>query len=155
MEQHADKQKRDEQTRRAFGDWLRARLEERGYVLSPRGGGQSRFAEDSGIGRSTVGRILNGQGATDIDVLEQLARSLNVPYGEVIVRAGIISAADLAQVRAPAPAAETGRYLTAEEAADGLGFTDEPDRSVFIGMTAALQRQRQARRGDADRAAGT
>ncbi|WP_328678393.1 helix-turn-helix domain-containing protein [Streptomyces sp. NBC_00343] len=155
MEQ--DSERDPEQTRREFGDWLHACLEKRGYVLTPRGGGQSRFAEDSGLGRSTVGRILGGKGATDTEVLKAIATTLGVPYGEVLVRAGITTWEELAAVRSPTPAAATGRYLTAEQAADGLGFVEgvEPERSVFIASTNALQSQHQARTGGVNRAAGT
>ncbi|MFF4118998.1 helix-turn-helix domain-containing protein [Streptomyces sp. NPDC001714] len=153
MEQEPERD--EEQTRRAFGAWLRTCLEERGYVLTPRGGGQSRFAEDAGLGRSTVGRILNGQGATDTDVLKTIAKTLNVSYGEVLVRAGIATVEELAAVRNATLFTPDAGSLTIEQAAVGLGFVDEPERGLFVAMTSTLLRQQQARTNDENRAAGT
>jgi transcriptional regulator with XRE-family HTH domain len=124
--------------RKAFGDWLRQQLESRGYDLGPRGGGQTRFAEDSGLGRATISRILSGQGATDTGVLAQLAKALHIPLGEVLVRAGILNPGELSAVQTP-PAPGT-RRITAEQAADELGITDATQRALFVNMTHTLQR---------------
>lgn len=129
MEQHADP--------RAFANWLRAQLVSRGYDLGPRGGGQTRFSDDSGIGRATVSRMLGGQGATDTRVLALLAKALHLPLGEVLVRAGILDESELQAVRHPAPA---GPRITPEEAAAELGIQDEQARRLFVSMTQTLQR---------------
>jgi transcriptional regulator with XRE-family HTH domain len=124
----------------AFEQWLHDQLTARGYDLTgPRSGGKTKFAEDSGISPSTVGRLLRGDmRVTDMDVLALLATALEVPLGEVLVRNGIISETELVAVQNPT----TGpRRLTAEQAADELGITDEPRRSLFISMTQTLQRQ--------------
>jgi transcriptional regulator with XRE-family HTH domain len=117
--------------------WLRDQLTRRGYDLSPRGGGQSRFAEESGIGRATVSRMLGGYGATDTRVLAQLAAALNVTLGEVLVRAGIATDEDLGRIAQPDPGP---RRITPEEAADELGISDEQARRLFVSMVKTLQR---------------
>ncbi|KAB1141381.1 helix-turn-helix transcriptional regulator [Streptomyces luteolifulvus] len=133
----------------AFGQWLRKELEARGYNLSPRGGGQTRFAEDSGISRPTISRLLKGTGEQDINTLTQLAEALGLRLGVVLVRAGILSDSDLQAVQHP-PAGES--RITPEDAATQLGITDEQQRDLFVAMTRTLQQQRQ-RSGDGDHAA--
>jgi transcriptional regulator with XRE-family HTH domain len=128
---------RTEDARLRFADWLRDQLTRRGYDLSPRGGGQSRFAEESGIGRATVSRMLGGQGATDTRVLAQLAAALTVPLGEVLVRAGIATDEELGRVAHPSPGP---RRITPEQAADELGISDEQARRLFLSMVETLQR---------------
>ncbi|MGW5673969.1 helix-turn-helix domain-containing protein [Streptomyces sp. NPDC003860] len=126
----------DRATPEQFATWLRSQLTKRGYdVKRPRGGGQSRFAADSGIGRATVSRILAGQGATETRVLEALATALGVPLPDVLVAAGVLSSADLARVRAP----RTDTPMTPEEAADELGITDPLARQLFVAQTNTLR----------------
>jgi transcriptional regulator with XRE-family HTH domain len=128
----------DQRARADFAHWLRRQLEARGFDLSIRGGGQTRFAESSGIGRSTISRILAGQGATDTRVLAQLATALDIPLSEVLVRAGILNPRDLEAIND-----QTGtRRITPEEAATELGIEDEQERRLFIAMTETLQRNR-------------
>ncbi|MFE7853713.1 helix-turn-helix domain-containing protein [Streptomyces sp. NPDC057403] len=128
----------DQEARADFGLWLRQQLETRGYDLGIRGGGQTRFAEESGIGRATISRILSGQGATDTKVLGQLAAALHIPLGEVLVRAGILDPSELRAVQEPPAPGE--RRITPEQAADELGLTDEHRRRLFVNMTQTLQR---------------
>ncbi|MCX5362916.1 helix-turn-helix transcriptional regulator [Streptomyces sp. NBC_00124] len=125
-------------SRADFGRWLRQQLESRGYDLRIRGGGQGKFAEDSGIGRATISRILSGQGATDTRVLAQLAAALHIPLGEVLVRAGILDPSELRAVQEPPAPGE--RRITPEQAAEELGLTDEHRRRLFVNMTQTLQR---------------
>lgn len=124
-----------------FAAWLHDQLTRRGYDLGIRGGGQTRFAEDSGIGRATISRILSGQGATDTRVLAVLAQTLRVPLATVLVQAGILTEAELAAVRAP----DTDRPLTPDEAATELGIVEPTARAVFAATVDTL-RQTQAQR---------
>ncbi|WP_282792056.1 helix-turn-helix domain-containing protein [Streptomyces sp. CC224B] len=124
-------------TAEQFAAWLRDQLTRRGYDLGPRGGGQTKFAEDSGIGRATISRILSGKGSTETRNLALLAEALTLPLPEVLIAAGIISAAELDRVRAPQPRQHP---LTPEEAADELGIHDPQARRVFIATTETLQR---------------
>ncbi|MGI5450549.1 helix-turn-helix domain-containing protein [Streptomyces sp. CA-243310] len=128
-----------------FAEWLRQQLTARGYDLRPRGGGQTKFADDSGIGRATISRILGGHGATDTRVLALLAEALGSPLSEVLVRAGILDATELDAVQNPGT---TGRRITPEQAADELGIRDEQARRVFLSMTATLQRETPRKNGE-------
>ncbi|MGW9041217.1 helix-turn-helix domain-containing protein [Streptomyces lydicus] len=128
---------RTNQAAQQFADWLRDQLTRRGYDLRPKGGGQTRFAKDSGIGGATISRILSGQGATDTAVLAKLASSLHLPLGEVLVRAGILDETELRAVQHPTPGA---RRITPEQAARELGIEDDQQRRLFISMTETLQR---------------
>ncbi|MEU6441384.1 helix-turn-helix transcriptional regulator [Streptomyces sp. NPDC047046] len=129
----------------AFAEWLRARLDERGYDLRPRGGGQSRFATDAGIGHGTVSRLLRGQAAPETRVLQLIADALRVPLAEVLVAAGVITHEQLAavQTRPPRPAP-----LTPEGAADELGIHDPQSRALFVSMTQTLRTVRTKRDGN-------
>ncbi|MFF0894702.1 XRE family transcriptional regulator [Streptomyces sp. NPDC003278] len=122
---------------RQLADWLRDQLTRRGYDLGPRGGGQTRFANESGLGRATVSRMLGGHGATDTRVLAQLAAALHVPLGEVLVRAGIATDAELGRIAHPDPGP---RRITPEQAAEELGISDEQARRLFVSMVETLQR---------------
>jgi transcriptional regulator with XRE-family HTH domain len=120
-----------------FATWLHRQLTDRGYDLSQRGGGRSRFAEDSGISPSTVGRLLRGEGAKDIGTLTTLADALGLPLGDVLVEAGVLSRGELDNVQHPT----TGpRRITPEQAADELGIKDDQARRVFVSMVKTLQR---------------
>ena len=123
----------------AFATWLHEQLTRRGYDLSgPRSGGKSAFASASGISPSTVGRLLRGDYISDTRVLAMLAQALRVPLGEILVRAGVLDEGELRAVQNP----ETGaRRITAEQAADELGITDDTSRRLFLSMTETLQRQ--------------
>lgn len=129
---------KDTQTRAAFAAWLHDQLTARGYDLSgPRSGGKTRFAEHSGLSPSTVTRLLKGDRVADIDVFRRLAAFLRVPYGEVLVRAGVISADELGAIQNP----DTGpRRITPEQAAAELGIVDDHARHAFVAMVNALQR---------------
>jgi transcriptional regulator with XRE-family HTH domain len=127
----------DQKARDAFANWLREQLELRGYDLGVRGGGQTRFAEDSGIGRATISRILSGQGATDTAVLAKLAEALHIKLSEVLVRAGILDKNELSAIQEPSPGS---RRITPDQAADELGIVDPQSRRLFKNMTETLQR---------------
>ncbi|MEV4036404.1 helix-turn-helix domain-containing protein [Streptomyces umbrinus] len=131
-------ERKDQATPQQFAEWLRQQLTRRGYDLRPRGGGQTRFADDSGIGRATISRLLSGQaGATDTRVLALLAEALHVPLGEVLVQAGVLSPQELGAVRQPT---QGSRRITPEQAADELGIQDEQARRLFVNMAETLQR---------------
>ncbi|MEU1020220.1 helix-turn-helix transcriptional regulator [Streptomyces sp. NPDC005898] len=120
-----------------FADWLHEQLTARGYDLSgARSGGKSRFAEDSGISPSTVGRLLDGKRVTDMDVLARLADQLGITLGTVLLRAGIVDRDDLIAIQEP----ETGpNAMTPEQAATALNITEPTKRAVFVSMAETLQ----------------
>lgn len=126
------------QSAQRFAAWLRDQLTVRGYNLSARGGGQRRFAKDSGITPSTVSRVLSGEGSTDTRTLERIATALNLSLAEVMVRAGVLTPADLQAVTHRDP---TRPPMTPDEAADELGITDPHARRVFTATINALRTQ--------------
>ncbi len=84
----------DQWDRQAFTDWLRERVEERGYALDGRSGhqpGQSQLAADSGVVQSVLSRLLSGSGKGGpprMATLVGLARALNMDPVEMLERAG-------------------------------------------------------------------
>lgn len=116
-----------------FAAWLRNELTRRGYVLTPRGGGQKSFASDAGVSTATVSRILRGEGVTDLGVLEKIATSLGVRLGTILVEAGLLEPDELGSVQRPRG------HMSADEAADELGITDPTARQVFRGMVNTLK----------------
>ncbi|MFF1686043.1 helix-turn-helix domain-containing protein [Streptomyces sp. NPDC058254] len=123
-----------------FAAWLHDQLTARGYDLSGlRSGGKTAFATASGISPSTVGRLLRGDSISDTRVLGLLATALGVPLGEILVRAGVLTADELGAVQRPT---DRPRRITPEQAADELGITDEHERRVFVSMTHTLQRSK-------------
>jgi transcriptional regulator with XRE-family HTH domain len=132
---HRDKRATPEE----FAAWLRDQLERRGYDLRPRGGGQTRFAADSGIAQSSISRMLRGQGAPETRVLETLAETLDLPLAEVLVAAGILTRDVLHAIRQQSPRTAP---LTPEAAAEELGITDPQKVELFVSMTETLRKQR-------------
>lgn len=139
----------DPKARQGFARWLREQLEIRGYDLSARGGGRTKFADESGIGRATISRILSGHGTTtDTATLARIAETLHISLGEVLVRAGILNPNELTAINTPAPGS---RRITPDQAADELGIKDVQGRRLFIALAQTLQRTPPP--DDADRAA--
>ena len=129
----------DRATPEEFADWLRDQLERRGYDLRPRGGGQTRFAADSGIGQASISRMLRGQGMPDTRNLEVLAETLDLPLAEVLVAAGILTRDVLFAIRQQTPRTDP---LTPEAAAEELGITDPQGVELFVSFTETLRKQR-------------
>ncbi|MFH8993289.1 XRE family transcriptional regulator [Streptomyces sp. NPDC017940] len=120
-----------------FGSWLAGRLGTLGFDVSgPRSGGRARFAAKSGLSPSAVTRFLKSELPTDTRTLRTLAEAIDVPYAEVLVRAGVITANELAAVQRPT----TTRHITPDQAADELGIDDPVERKVFVNMAQTLSR---------------
>ncbi|MFE9450665.1 MULTISPECIES: helix-turn-helix domain-containing protein [Streptomyces] len=129
----------DRATPEEFAAWLKEQLERAGYDLRPRGGGQTRFARDSGIAQASVSRMLRGQGAPESRVLEAIAGTLGLPLAEVLVAAGILTRDVLQAIRQQGPRTDP---LTPEAAAEELGITDPQKVELFVSMTETLRKQR-------------
>ncbi|WP_280684868.1 helix-turn-helix transcriptional regulator [Kitasatospora sp. MAA19] len=127
-----------------FAAYLRTAALRAGYdVVSPRGGGKSRLAHDSGISLTTISRVLAGTRALDPASYEGLARALRVPLRELMVEGGIVPSESLPGW--PDHAVRS-RPITPDEAADELGITDPVDRQMFLAMVDRLRRDRAAER---------
>ncbi|MFF4168570.1 helix-turn-helix domain-containing protein [Streptomyces sp. NPDC001744] len=117
-----------------FAAWIEELIRRRGFDIdSPRGGGKSRLADEAGVHRAAITRLLQRQSMPDLETTRRLAHVLDVPVRDMLIRSGRLTEDDL-----PLPqAAETvqpgvgGRRLTLEEAAAGLGVP-AAQREMFI-----------------------
>lgn len=114
--------------------WLTGQLTARGYDLSVRGGGRTKFADDTGISRATISRILSGHGSNDVAILNAIADRLGIPRITVLIEAGLITDADLNAPRPP---------ITDAEAARELGL-DDRETELFISYLDTIRRTRPA-----------
>ncbi|OEJ25545.1 transcriptional regulator [Streptomyces agglomeratus] len=118
-----------------FTAWIEDLIRARGYDIdSPRGGGKSRLADEAGVHRAAITRLLQGQSMPDLETTRRLAHVLRVPVREMLIRSGRLSEEDLPlpdlQDSSPGAGAPAHR-LTLEEAAAGLGVP--PDQwDMFI-----------------------
>lgn len=126
--------------------WLYDRMIERDYDLSARGGGQRRLAEQAGISAATVSRILAGNALNpDPESLRRIADVLALPFGETLVRAGILTNDELAAVQAAPPMDRPP--ITPEEAARDLGIVDPMAVRMFVAQVEAARAAQQERSG--------
>ncbi|MFI7500508.1 helix-turn-helix domain-containing protein [Streptomyces sp. NPDC049687] len=120
----------------AFAVWVEDLMRERGYDIdSPRGGGKSRIADEAGVHRAAVTRLLQRQSMPDLETTRRLARVLGVPVRDMLIRSGRLTAEELADPHehlvAPAPGTEVGRRPTLEEVAELLGVPADR-REMFV-----------------------
>ncbi|MFE2040030.1 helix-turn-helix domain-containing protein [Streptomyces sp. NPDC059477] len=122
----------------AFAAWVEDLIRRRGYDIdSPRGGGRSRIADEAGVHRAAVTRLLQRQSMPDLETTRRLARALGVPVRDMLIRSGRLTAEELADphdrpaATATAPGAEPGRRPTLEEVADLLGVPADR-RDMFV-----------------------
>ncbi|MFF7977793.1 helix-turn-helix domain-containing protein [Streptomyces sp. NPDC007901] len=120
----------------AFAAWVEDLMRDRGYDIdSPRGGGKSRIADEAGVHRAAVTRLLQRQSMPDLETTRRLARVLGVQVREMLIRSGRLTAEELADPHdypaSPAPSAEFGRRPTLEEVADLLGVPADR-REMFV-----------------------
>ncbi|WP_175409953.1 helix-turn-helix domain-containing protein [Streptomyces sp. TRM64462] len=119
-----------------FAAWLEELIRRRGFDIdSPRGGGKSRLADEAGVHRAAITRLLQRQSMPDLETTRRLAHVLQVPVREMLIRSGRLTEEDLplpspAEGARPAGADGT-RHLTLEEAAAGLGVPPE-QREMFM-----------------------
>ncbi|MFG2178940.1 helix-turn-helix transcriptional regulator [Streptomyces abikoensis] len=119
-----------------FAGWVEGLMRERGYDIdSPRGGGRSRLAEDAGVHRAAVTRLLQRQSLPDLETMRALARVLGVSLRDMLIQSGKVTAEDL-----PLPGAGEGvrgreddGRVTPAEAAQLLGVPDS-HRRQFVEM---------------------
>ncbi|MEU1349690.1 helix-turn-helix transcriptional regulator [Streptomyces sp. NPDC005795] len=114
-----------------FATWIEELIRRRGFDIdSPRGGGKSRLADEAGVHRAAITRLLQRQSMPDLETTRRLAQVLQVPVRDMLIQSGRLTEEDL-----PLPSAgrqSTGRgRLTLEEAADGLGIAAD-QREMFI-----------------------
>jgi transcriptional regulator with XRE-family HTH domain len=117
----------------AFTAWIEEVVRRRGYDIdSPRGGGKSRLADEAGVHRAAITRLLQGQGMPDLETMRRLAHVLDIPVREMLIRSGRLTEEDL-----PLPSSRDGSNrpggdrLTLEEAAAALGVPVD-QREMFV-----------------------
>lgn len=120
-----------------FAAWLEGLMRSKGYDIDhPRGGGRSRIADDAGVHRAAVTRLLQRQSMPDLATMRGLARALDVPIREVLIRSGKLTEEDLpVAVSYARPGTGGSRRITLEEAADLLGVPEDR-RALFLQVTA-------------------
>ncbi|MEU6348882.1 helix-turn-helix transcriptional regulator [Streptomyces sp. NPDC047072] len=117
-----------------FAAWVEDLMRDRGYDIdSPRGGGKSRIADEAGVHRAAVTRLLQRQSMPDLETTRRLARVLGVPVRDMLIRSGRLTAEELTDPGAPSPSpgTEPGRRPTPEEVADLLGVPADR-REMFV-----------------------
>ncbi|MFE9536238.1 helix-turn-helix domain-containing protein [Streptomyces sp. NPDC006691] len=116
-----------------FAGWVEDLMRERGYDIdSPRGGGRSRLAEDAGVHRAAVTRLLQRQSLPDLETMRALARVLGVGLRDMLIESGRVTADDLPVPDGAVGGAGRGR-VTPAEAAELLGIPDS-HRRQFVEM---------------------
>jgi transcriptional regulator with XRE-family HTH domain len=132
-----------------FGPWLHDQLVARDYNMSMRGGGQRQFAAEAGISRSQLSRLLRGEHRPEPDTLRRIAETLRIPVAEVFVRAGLLTADDLAAVQdQTTTTARTIPPITAKQAVADLGITDPAAAAAIVAAIQAVQPSRPNRRAE-------
>ncbi|MEU1621959.1 helix-turn-helix transcriptional regulator [Streptomyces sp. NPDC005722] len=124
-----------------FADWIEGLMRGRGYDIdSPRGGGKSKLADDAGVHRAAITRLLQRQSMPDLETMRGLARALGIPVRDVLVRSGKLSEDDLPPPGAhPAGGTSAGPRMTAAQAADALGIPEHL-KAAFIQVTEQFTR---------------
>ncbi|MEU3161373.1 helix-turn-helix transcriptional regulator [Streptomyces griseoincarnatus] len=123
----------DDRITQEFSAYVRDAARRAGYDIdSPRGGGKTALARDTGMSQSSVGRMLAGKAMPDPAYLEPLAAALRVPLPELLVLSGLISR------EAFTVEAQQARALSPREAAADLGIRDPAKIELFETMVRAL-----------------
>ncbi|GAA1358088.1 helix-turn-helix domain-containing protein [Streptomyces beijiangensis] len=110
-----------------FADWIESLMRLRQYDIdSPRGGGKSKLADDAGVHRAAVSRLLQRQSMPDLETMRRLAAVLGVPLRDMLIRSGRLSESDLPIAGGGRrEEGEEPRRLTPEEAARRMGVPAE------------------------------
>ncbi|MGW2746965.1 helix-turn-helix domain-containing protein [Streptomyces sp. NPDC001450] len=115
-----------------FAAWVEDLMRERGYVIDgPRGGGKSRLADDAGVHRAAVTRLLQRQSMPDLETMRRLAGVLGVPLRDMLIRSGRLSAEDLPLEPVPGGSRAPAGRISPEEAARRMGVPEDL-RGLFV-----------------------
>ncbi|WP_299532185.1 helix-turn-helix transcriptional regulator [uncultured Streptomyces sp.] len=119
-----------------FTAWIEDVIRRRGYDIdSPRGGGKSRLADEAGVHRAAITRLLQRQSMPDLETMRRLAHVLGIPVREMLIRSGRLTEEELPLPPAPdahdRPGAGGAERITLEEAAAALGVPAD-QREMFM-----------------------
>lgn len=147
----------DETVRKRFGRLVAdaARRTGRYDIDSPRGGGKSALARETGLSESAIGRMLRGETLPDPRHFAAIADAVDLDVGRLLVEAEILPR----EYRAtPVETDATGvgsRSITPTEAADALGIFDPIAREMLFGTIERLRRLQDADDEPASDSGGT
>lgn len=129
-----------------FAAWIERLMRLRDYDIdSPRGGGKSKLADDAGVHRAAVSRLLQRQSMPDLETMRRLAGVLDVPLRDMLIRSGRLSEDDLPIAASRGGQDEEGaQLLSPEEAALRMGVPPEL-RELFVRVTKAFLPQSSER----------
>ncbi|MEE1751725.1 helix-turn-helix domain-containing protein [Streptomyces sp. SP18CS02] len=132
-----------------FAAWIEELIRRRGFDIdSPRGGGKSRLADEAGVHRAAITRLLQRQSMPDLETTRRLAHVLDVPVRDMLIRSGRLTEEDLPLPQAAEGATGTeARQLTLEEAATALGVPSD-QREMFIKVAGQFLPASPVRRGE-------
>ncbi|GAA2238451.1 hypothetical protein GCM10010232_26540 [Streptomyces amakusaensis] len=116
-----------------FAAWIEDLMRGRGYDIdNPRGGGKSKLADDAGVHRAAVSRLLQRQSMPDLETMRRLSAVLSVPLRDMLIRSGRLSEDDLpVTVHRHQEEVSGAQRLTPEEAARRMGVPTEL-RETFV-----------------------
>ncbi|NEB92381.1 hypothetical protein [Streptomyces bauhiniae] len=103
-------------------------------------GAKSRFARDTGMTESSVGRMWLGRTLPDARFYEKIAEVTGLDLATLLIEGGIMSPESL-QSLTETDRSQVRSRLTPEEAADRLGIRDEAERTYFFATVERLKRQ--------------
>ncbi|MGW3560115.1 helix-turn-helix domain-containing protein [Streptomyces sp. NPDC000963] len=114
----------------AFAGWVEGLMRQRGYDIdSPRGGGKSRIADEAGVHRAAVTRLLQRQSMPDLETMRRIAPLLGVSVRDMLIRSGRVTPEELPMASDLLPAGDWQPSL--EDFARWLGVPDER-MGVFV-----------------------
>ncbi|MET9321901.1 helix-turn-helix transcriptional regulator [Streptomyces sp. NPDC003038] len=130
-----------------FGALIYELATKAGFDLTPGAGGRQELAEKSGMHKSSVGRMLDGQTLPSPAAISGLARAVGVDVMDLLIEAEIIPKEDrrktvVADVLSATPQPQP---LSPSAAADAWGITDPMIRGMLISnITQAIRLQQDA-----------
>src|SRR6266571_4266618 len=102
-------------------------------------GAKARFARDTGMTESSVGRMWNGQAIPEPRFFEPIAKAAGIHPAVLFVESGLMSQESL-QSLSETDRSQVGSNLTVDEVADRLGIRDEVGRQLFYATIERLKR---------------
>ncbi|MFF5975774.1 helix-turn-helix domain-containing protein [Streptomyces sp. NPDC012769] len=113
-----------------FAGWVEGLMRARGYDIdSPRGGGKSRIADEAGVHRAAVTRLLQRQSMPDLETMRRIAPLLGVSVRDMLIRSGRVTPEELPLAADLLPPGDW--QPTMEDFARWLGVPDER-MDVFV-----------------------
>ncbi|MGA6223530.1 helix-turn-helix domain-containing protein [Streptomyces umbrinus] len=128
--------------RKQFADAVVAAAERAGYTGHGR---NARFARDTGMTESSVGRMFNGQAIPEPRFFQAISDAAGIHPGVLFAEAGLMSHKSL-QSLSETDRSQVISSLTPEEVADRFEIRDEVGRQMLY---ATIERLKRLEEGDA------